>query len=80
MVDRGESIEDAGYFMKFRADPCHGLQDAGVLGIKIFPVNNALVVENSIAQITNPLPPGIQLLQVALWDEARAGRQNAERA
>ena len=66
LVDGREAINGMGYLMKFGADPGDGLQDAGVLGAEIFPVDDALVVEDAVAQIANPLPPGIQLLQVAL--------------
>ena len=34
--------------------------------MKILPVDDALVVEDPVTQVANPLPPGIQLLQVAL--------------
>ena len=68
-MDHGEAIQHPGHFLKFRADPAQCFKKDGMLGRKILPVNDALMMKNPVSQISNPIPSGIQLphITLCLW-------------
>lgn len=59
------AIKHESHFVKIGADPADDFQDAGVLLVEVFPMDDAFVVKDTVPQVANLLPANIKLGQVA---------------
>lgn len=62
----GIAVQCLGQLTKFRCDPADYFQKRCVLFIKICPVNDALVVEDAVAEFTQTSQAAVQRLEVSL--------------
>ena len=65
-ADGGVAVKHLGKVAQWRTDPTDDLKDGGMLRVEVCPMDNALVMEHTVAQVADAFPSSIQFLHVTL--------------
>ena len=66
LADGGEAIQCQSHLSQLRGNPPDDFKNRGVLGIKIGPVDDALVMKDTVAQVADAFPAGVEFPHIAL--------------
>ena len=66
LADRGKTIQGQRHLSQLRGNPPDDFENRGMLSIEICPVDDSFVMEDTVAQIANAFPAGVEFSHITL--------------